>query len=374
MASPPNYITTSPNMGLQIPAAGLTPGPEWFTAIVQSLNIIDQHNHTLGEGVQLNSGSFLLTAALPLNGNALTQVQAVTFTPGVFTTLDSLYVNGADLYYNDGNGNTIQITSGGTVNATSSGISSGTATASFVASVLVVNQATNTPASIQAGNILVGNTGVANSEYVTLKPVNALAVNYSLTLPTLPATPSLLQIDTSGNITAATPTLNPSFTTVTIGSADLSYATFPVGQLRVNAAIQPGGSAVGVLEQFINSTNTLGVADSGGTDSFPLVVSPSPTTNGLMIVRGYVSSAGAVFGGEGFSVSHLATGEYKINFSAAFLDNPVVVANCTTDNGTAGWTAKTSIVDTSHSIIETFAFSGTQNDANFMFMAIGQLA
>lgn len=93
------------------------------------------------------------------------------------------------------------MTTGGSVNATSSGISSGTATASFVSSVLVVNSATNTPANIQAGSILIGNN-TAGSNFVTLQPQNALGSSYNLTLPTIPASQNIMTLDASGNMSA----------------------------------------------------------------------------------------------------------------------------------------------------------------------------
>lgn len=195
-------ITISTNMNLPIPAAGVTPGPEWFTSIVQCLNIIDQHDHSFGKGVQINTGGISFLAALSMNNNPLTNASYVQFTPGSPVALDAVYVSGVDLFYNDGNGNAVRITSGGAVNATSSGISSGTATASFVASVLVVNAATNTPANVQAASFLFGNN-VANSKYLTLSPPNAMAANYQLFLPSLPLSTLPLTLDTSGNIVAS---------------------------------------------------------------------------------------------------------------------------------------------------------------------------
>lgn len=200
----PNGIITSPNMGLQIPSTGVTTGPEWMQAIVQSLNIIDAHNHSPGEGVLIGANGLGLTSDLSLSGFGLTAVSAVTFTPKVSTVLDTIYVNGVDLFYLDGNNNVVQITSGGVVNATASGISSGTATASFVGSVLVVNAAANTPANIQGASILIGNN-IASSKYVTLSPPNALAANYQLFLPAaLPGSTLFLSLDSSGNIATQT--------------------------------------------------------------------------------------------------------------------------------------------------------------------------
>lgn len=189
-------------MNLPIPVPGQTSGPQWAQDINASLTLIDQHNHTAGSGVQIPPAGLNINTALTFNNNSATGLMSSIYTPQVSYTTDyGVHVEGVDLYYVDGNGNDIQITSGGTVNATSSGISSGTATASFSGSpaVLVVNAASSTPANIQGGSILIGNN-TANSKFLTLAPPSAMAANIQETLPTIPASQSFLTMDTSGNI------------------------------------------------------------------------------------------------------------------------------------------------------------------------------
>jgi microcystin-dependent protein len=170
--------------------------------------IIDQHNHAPGSGVQINPSGLLINSDLTFGNNNLTNVRSVRFQsqPSALdlpTDLGCIYESGVDLWYNDGNGNQIKITAGGVVNATSSGISSGTASASFSSGVLVVNAAPNTPADIQVASVLLGNN-VVNSKYLTLSPPPSMAANFTITLPTLPASTSLLTIDNSGNVAATT--------------------------------------------------------------------------------------------------------------------------------------------------------------------------
>lgn len=175
-------------------------GLDWEQNLNSSLTIIDGHNHAPGFGVQITPAGLNINGALPLQNNPVTEAQGIVFTPQTsLSTLSAVYSIGADLYYNDANGNVIQITSGGNVNATSSGISSGTATASFVTNVLVVNAASNTPANIQGGSILLGNNS-SGSKFLTLSPPNAMAANYSITLPSIPASQSFVTLDTSGNL------------------------------------------------------------------------------------------------------------------------------------------------------------------------------
>lgn len=198
-----SYLT--PNMNL----LGITIGTDTGLTIETNQNantsILDGHNHSSGSGVQINPNGLNINAALPFNGNPATLLQASVYqAQQSLATLLATYVIGPDLYYNDGNGNVVQLTKSGLVNATSSGIASGTATAAFSAGVLVVNAASLTPANIQAGSILIGQN-VASSNFLTLAPPSALSGgSYTLTLPTIPAQTNVMTIDSSGNMGSTT--------------------------------------------------------------------------------------------------------------------------------------------------------------------------
>lgn len=190
----------TPNMNLVVPGVGAVGGPQYATDVNNSLTILDAHSHVAGSGVLITPAALNINTSLTLQDNTLFDIGGLTFaaqtsTPANFTG----YVNGVDLFFVDGSGNNIQLTRGGTVNATSSGISSGTASASFVGGALVVNSAALTPANIQAGSVLFGNN-VASSNFVTVQPQNSLASSYSLTLPILPSTLSVMTLDNVGNI------------------------------------------------------------------------------------------------------------------------------------------------------------------------------
>jgi hypothetical protein len=196
-------MSNTPNMNLPVPTPGITPGPQYAQQQVLEQNIIDAHNHTPGYGVLVPTAGLNINTNLPFNNNQAVALQAAVFTPQTgLSTLYSLYFSGVDAYINDGAGNIIRLTSGGTVNATSSGISSGTASASFSSGVLVVNSAPSTPADIQVASVLLGNN-VANSKYLTLAPPASMAANYNLVLPPLPAVLSFVTLDTSGNLTGS---------------------------------------------------------------------------------------------------------------------------------------------------------------------------
>lgn len=200
------FVNNSINMNLPIPQVGVDPGPQWATDVNNCLTLIDQHNHTPGYGIAVPPAGLNINADLTIQGNNLINIRSDRYLLNVSplagaSDLACVYVAGADLYYNDTAGNQVRLTAAGSVNATSSGISSGTASASFSAGTLVVNQNTNTPGNIEAGSILLGNN-VASSPYLTLSPPT-LSGGYTITLPSLPGSLLPLSIDNVGNMSAA---------------------------------------------------------------------------------------------------------------------------------------------------------------------------
>ena len=221
-------MVLTPNMALIQPTIGLATGLEWEQAYNANQTTLDGHNHSPGSGVPINQNGIVLTADFTfLSFNAIA-LRSARFVPqsaplALAADLGCLYVSGVDLWYNDVNGNQVQMTSGGSVLATSSGISSGTATASFSSSVLIVNAASNTPANIRGASLLLGNNVVA-SKYLTLSPPNAMAANYGLVLPALPGSTLFVTLDSSGNFGNAS-----SIPATQIANGSLTYAQLAAG-------------------------------------------------------------------------------------------------------------------------------------------------
>lgn len=253
---------TTPNMNLIQPTINVDSGLTWEQSMNSNASILDNHNHTSGNGVQIPPAGLNINTALPFNNNQATGLQASVYSAQAsLATLLATYVIGNDLYYNDGAGNVIRVTSGGAVNATSSGISSGTASAAFSAGVLVVNSGSNTPANIQGASILLGNN-TTGSNYLTLSPPSAMASNISQTLPTIPGSKSYITMDSSGNMSTALPyaankvisassgvysTASTSLTAVTNMSVSITTTGNPVMlYLQDDGSLSGNGSNVSV--------------------------------------------------------------------------------------------------------------------------------
>jgi hypothetical protein len=202
-------VTISPNMNLPVPIPGQDPGPDWANNIVSCLNIIDSHNHSTDEGVQIQPSGIDITADLSFNGNNATTLRSARFNPqnsplGGASDIGCLYESGVDLYYNDGNGNQVRITQSGSVTGstgTITGLPSGTASASYSSPTFTFQSATNTPAQMAVGPLIIGRN-TANPPTVTVQPSSSQVLNYGLTLPgSLPATQGVLSVNSSGTAT-----------------------------------------------------------------------------------------------------------------------------------------------------------------------------
>ena len=157
--------TISPNMGLVIPTIAVDSGLVWEQSVNADLDILDGHNHSSGQGVQINPAGLNINSDLTFNDNNATALRSVRFQSqgaplSLGTDLGCLYESGVDLYYNDGSGNRVRITQSGSVTGstgTITGLPSGTASASFAAGTFVFQSATLTSATLDAGSIILRN-------------------------------------------------------------------------------------------------------------------------------------------------------------------------------------------------------------------------
>lgn len=354
----------TPNMNLIQPTIGVDSGLTWEQDVNSNSSIIDGHNHTPGYGVLIPPAGLNINSNLTFQNNQATNLQACAFTAQTsVTTLDAIYVKGVDLYYRDGSNNEIQITTGGTVNATSSGITSGTATASFVSSVLVVNAASTTPANIKAGSILIGNNS-AGSKYLTLAPPASMAANITETLPTIPGATSFMQMDSGGNmaasiaITGALTTSNLSATAGILGT-QIAAGTISGGNI---------GSTTITGSNLVNNIDLAGKHPTAGSQN--IVVANTNDAQGLSIIRCGFNSAGTLITGSGASGAHTGTGVYDISFTTAFGDSPAVTITCTTTSYDS--VATISSLSSSSVRVQTYGVIGAAlADIPFQLIAIG---
>ena len=175
------------------------------------MTLIDRHDHTAGNGVQITPLGMNINTDLNFNDNFAINLAGTTFLAQSSTPANgTVYVNGVDLYYIDLLGNPpIQITANGGIAGSPGSISnlSAPASAAYVAvsKTFIWQSDTNIAANLDAASLLMRNISPNSTFALTLSPPAALSSNYTLTLPAVPGASGFLQIDTSGNITAPIP-------------------------------------------------------------------------------------------------------------------------------------------------------------------------
>ena len=256
--------TTTPNMSLPVPVPGVDPGPDWATNIVTDMYTLDAHDHSSGKGVQINPAGLNINSDLPVNDNNITLTRSVRFfaqgSPiSGSADLDCIYVSGVDLYYNDGSGNQVRITQGGSVTGsagTITGLPSGTASAAYSASTFTFQSATSTPANLNVGPITIG-TNTASPKTVTITPSGSQVANYSMTLPVaLPGALSVVTLDNSGNLGSSAITGS--------GSAVFSANPTLTGANLTAGSVFNGGTITGSLSGSPVFSNGIQISSANG--------------------------------------------------------------------------------------------------------------
>lgn len=274
--------TNTPNMGLAVPVVGVDPGPTWGTDLNSCFTLIDQHDHSPGSGVQITPSGLNINSDLSYQSNNLTFVRSVRFAAQAAalagaSDLGCAYVAGVDLYFNDLNGNHIQITQSGGIAGSPGSIANLTspATASYVAAnqTFVWQSAVNTPANLDAASVILRNL-VASSKGLTLSPPAAMGSNYTITLPALPgANGNILQSDTSGNLSAVlavdNSTLEISSNTLRVKSSGITstqIAANAVGTTQIADAAVTQAKRVALGQQLSSGSGTATYSGTTFTD------------------------------------------------------------------------------------------------------------
>jgi hypothetical protein len=205
---------TTPNMNLIEPAVGNTLSPTWATNLNTDMSLIDSHDHSSGKGVLINPSGMFISLDLPFNSNNATSLRSSRYVAQGSTLsgaadLICAYAVGTagDLYWNDNNGNKIQITASGNVAGSQGSISSlaSPAAATWVSgtATFVWTSTAGVAANMDAGTLVVryrGSYPSPSGNYIAIQAPAALASGYSITLPALPGAASFVQIDASGNL------------------------------------------------------------------------------------------------------------------------------------------------------------------------------
>jgi hypothetical protein len=113
--------TYTPNMNLGLPVPGVTgalgvelPGYSWMELQNAAFTALDSHDHSAGKGVPVSSLGINVVADFAFNGFAPLNVRGLGLSSLGSAPADVgfIYRSGVDLYYKNGSGGVVQITSG----------------------------------------------------------------------------------------------------------------------------------------------------------------------------------------------------------------------------------------------------------------------
>jgi hypothetical protein len=285
----------TPNMNLTLPLVSQTPGPLWASEINADMTIIDGHDH-IATGVPIVSAALNINDDLSFNSHALLDAINVSFIDGGPTGVvgipNSLQTAAGELYFTDGNGNSVQITDNGTVNVGGTGNIGG----------IVPNAAVNYVSGPNNYEFLDENGNRAALD------ISAVVFGGNVTLQLSPYSLSYVL-----KLPAALPSAT-SFVTATVSGSDvtLGYLT------QANGITRPMQAAVGQQvsswsSHTVTSTSSFGTLSSSVTltcTGRPIVVGliSEPNTSPNYAYLEVVGSAAGLVGGQiHVSVSGSAT-------------------------------------------------------------------
>lgn len=197
-------MAVTSNMGIPIDVVSVTPGPSWAVDLELSKNIIDAHTHVSGAGVPVPTAGLNINASIPMGGFGLSNAGLMGLGNQLTTSSGSvnfLYAFGGNLYWNQGSGVPIQLTTTTGINVSGIGGITGLAgttgawTYSAALTTFIGTADTGKSAAVDAGALTIRETNVLNANGVRFKSPSGLAAGYDLTLP-----PSLPSITTSSGV------------------------------------------------------------------------------------------------------------------------------------------------------------------------------
>ena len=286
-------MSTTPNMSLTLPEVLVTSGPTYATQVNTALDVVDDHDHSVGKGKKITPTGLNINSDLTLNINQLVDVKAVKLSQQAsVATLGAIYVKGADLFYRDLNGLEVQLTSSGAINTSSTGAITGlggtTGVASYVSASGLFNYQSNptTYAQQYTGDIsLFSRAGIIGVVQAIKLQTPVAATAYTLTLPaTAPAANQIMRmentagqpgkfVDVLGTANQVTVTHNASDITLSLPQSIDSSATPTFGGLTLTGGLT--GTAVNVTGQ-VDCDTVVGLTSVGA----PLVYGNSATFTG----------------------------------------------------------------------------------------------
>lgn len=264
-------MTTTPNMDLVLPVEGGS-NDVWAVLLDAIFALIDAHDHTTGKGVKVPSNALNIIGDVAMGTHAFTGLSAVSFTEIAAASAAAyvgLFINSSDhnLYFRNGAGTNVQLTSGNTINISIVGgiggdYSSVNALLSYVdADLDYLLQQEGSPrpwAGLRTGDIKLYQKAVGIANFIALVSPAALAASYTYTFPAaLPASTALLLVSAAGVMTTPiNPTLSGAISATDFKITGSKTIQMPASSADLNSNTRISG-AQGMKGVQLNGGNAM---------------------------------------------------------------------------------------------------------------------
>lgn len=287
-------MPTLPNTGVITPTLNGDAGT-WDTKLNDALANYDSHDHSIGKGVRITPAAININADLPLNSSwGITAANRITFASVANPAVNkSTFVSDGtgglvanELYWISNTGTAVRMTNGSALNVAAFTGGIGGDYAAVGAAVAfddagdryTFKQQSNVWARLASGDVRLFETGTSESIFVGLAAPAALAGSYTITMPlTAPGSTSLVQMDSSGVLTASNTVANA----LTLSSA-----------LQVNAAVTSTSTVATTGANLTSNGHRVQVKAPAGLAADYDVTMPAALPASTQVMR--LSSTGVV--------------------------------------------------------------------------------
>jgi hypothetical protein len=298
-------ITNGINItSIEKPAVGIDAGPGWATALNNSLDAIDAHDHTSNKGARITPAALNINADLEFNENQLTEVKGIVLsTSNASSTNAAVYANSSgNLFWRNSSGVAVQITDGSSVKSGAGSIDNMGTDAGNQAGAAYSDTSKSFSFFTDQGNSDMGkmnhadlnlykfsDDNSADTDYVILQTASSVSgAGGTITVPGETGT-MLTSASTVTDISVTSTTASKPIFTLANNANDATSATINLKNLR-------GGSNAGVANDDCGTINFYGndAANNNQIYSAILAEVSDPTSGGE---EGKISIAVAEYDG-----------------------------------------------------------------------------
>lgn len=334
-------------MGLTVGVSGSggNTQQEWANIINTNTRAIDEHNHASGSGVRIPSAGLNIDADLSFNSYSASGLLTSGFTSQGSSLASSykscVYVVNGNLYFNNGSGTAVQVTTGSSVNVGGTGTISGMGGTASVAfdgtSIYAFSRSSGIYADLAVSGLKMyhATSGAANA--LSMGVAANLTTAYSILWPN--QTPNAAggnifpELDTSGNVTWKKSVVNDGSNAVGrvayfSDTKTLASLALGAGQLLIGTSTSTAPS----VATLTGTSNQVTVTTGSGSITLSLPqnihTAATPTFAGLTL-SGALSGTSVTLSGTlsvASTVSFSSTANFSGNVNVAVLSANAIVA------------------------------------------------